>query len=153
VRTFEVDLEELAVPDAGEGARYGERTMDFHVFIRVWRHRARRRWEVNLGDPHADHHVTIGIMPEESPEGRWYVYSTHGSDHRVWLYPGTAGARWRVGRLRRLRPGLGWTEVPPTPYDADLGTLPDDDTPIVDASIVDALADDHALTSDRHWHL
>jgi hypothetical protein len=117
----QVLLEEGGQPRLGTP---GERMIKFHEFIRIYRKHARQRWEILTGDPHDDHHVTIGCLAEVRAGCRWYVYSTHLPHRLVWAYPRSADALRLVNRLQREYPGSWlWTEVTPTPYDAHLGTL------------------------------
>lgn len=97
-----------------------------HEFIRIYGKPVVRRWRVETGDPHTDHHVMLRRMPPDHPAGRWSVESTNNI-HHAWIYPDVPGALWRVGQLRGQHPDWTWVEVPPTPYDTELGSIPDEE--------------------------
>jgi hypothetical protein len=102
--------------------KHGEQVVDLLDWIRVSQRRPVKRWQVATGSPHTDHHVTV----EAAPDGRYGVRSTYSEHRDVWVYQDVAGAKWRLGELWRARRSWTWTELPPTPYDTELGVWPED---------------------------
>ena len=96
-------------------------------YTRTAHKEAIRRWRVDTGDVHSDHHVTLLKSPDSPPEWRWLVYSSLWSDRELWGYPTPGAAMEQIDRLEDSRQPWRWTEIPPTPYDTELGTMPADE--------------------------